>query len=117
VATAIRLDHDATDRAFNERSHRPDRVQVVAGVCEYETGAAVEAAIDGKPRRGVGHLAPLDRARDRDGDHRRGHDHDSGGTVSRNPHRRKVALRMESDNFSAGAIGNPLGLPLGISDR
>ena len=42
-AAPVGPDHNAADVARYERSHRSDRVQVIAGIGEERAGAAVEA--------------------------------------------------------------------------
>jgi hypothetical protein len=61
VAAAVLLDHDAADEALDDRSQRPDRVQVLAGVGEVGAVAAVDpAAIDEQRLVAVAQRDPLD---------------------------------------------------------
>jgi hypothetical protein len=58
---ALRPDHDAADMALDDRSHRSDRVQIVTGVGEERSGAAVEAtAVDEQRLVAIIERRPLD---------------------------------------------------------
>jgi hypothetical protein len=47
LTAAIGADHDAADEAVDQRSHRPDCMDVVAVIDEERAGAAVNpAAVD-----------------------------------------------------------------------